>query len=325
MTTGGVFLAGALVIFPTLRALDLPLEGGIPAAVLGFVSAAFVFGRPAPKIGTFPNHVLLMASWGVPVLAYYSVLPNAAQATPGFTFTAVLIAFRLTDRSEMVAHLGTVIALLLMPIAFGVASTQTTIAALLTTAGLIALASIVTIVFESAEEQGEDLERLIRRDPLTGVGNRRLLAERLAYELARHERSGQRLTLLALDLNGFKDINDQLGHAAGDELLVAVASTLRANVRGQDTIVRQGGDEFCVMLPETSAQDAARIGASLRDALSQITAGHGPLTTGLGMAEYPRDGTDIDTILRHADAHLRADKASDEGATALPRVVTRRS
>jgi diguanylate cyclase (GGDEF)-like protein len=320
-----VFLAGALVIFPTQLALGLPLEDGIPAVVLGLVSAVLVFGLPAPKIGSFLNHLLLIASWGVPVLAYYASLPNAAQSTAAFTFTGVLVAFRLTNRAEIAAHLGTVIALLLMPVAFGVANSQTAIAALLTTAGLTALAAIVTFVFESAEEQGEDLERLIRRDPLTGVGNRRMLAERLDYELSRHERSGQRLTLLALDLNGFKDINDQLGHAAGDELLVAVASTLRANVRAQDTIVRQGGDEFCVMLPETSATDADRIGASLRDALGQITAGDGPLTTGLGIAEYPRDGLDIDTILRHADAQLRADKAEGSTEPTPPRVVARRS
>ncbi len=308
MMTGAVFLGGALAVMPAFLVLGIPLANGIPAIALGLISATLVFILPAPQIGSVWNHLLLIASWGVPVLAYYGSLPHAAQVASGFTFTGALVAFRLTDRREIALHMATVIGLLLIPIAFGATDRATIVAVLILVPAVLSLAAIVIVVLEAAEEQGEDLEHLIRRDPLTGVGNRRLLSERLAYELARHERSGLPFALIALDLNGFKSVNDTLGHDAGDELLVAVAGTLKDNVRAQDTIVRQGGDEFCVLLPETGTQDAEHIGASLRDALALIVAGTGPLTTGLGIAEYARDGRDIDTILRLADARLREDK-----------------
>lgn len=316
--TGVVFLAGAASIAPTFVALDLPARNGIPAMVLGFVAGVLVLIRPAPRIGTVWNHLLLVAAWGVPTLAYYGSLPESAQITASFTFTGALVAFRLTARREIAAHIGAVIVLLALPVVFGAADTATLVSVLILSPAFISLAAIVTVVLEAAERQGEGLESLIRRDPLTGVGNRRLLAERLEYELGRHARSGRPFTLLALDLNGFKCINDSLGHAAGDELLVAVARTLMGNVRAQDTIVRQGGDEFCILLPETATADAERIGGSLREALSAIIAGGAPLTTGLGLAEYPDDGTDADTILRRADARLRTDKQGDGADAAAP-------
>jgi diguanylate cyclase (GGDEF)-like protein len=314
LLTGFVFLIGALSVWPAFAFQDIPTVNGIPAIVVGLVSGVVVLTRRPPPIGTVWNHALLVAAYAVPVLAYFGSLPHAAPVTSAFTFTGALVAFRLTDPRHIAAHLAVVFVLLLGPIALGLADRSTLVAVVILAPAIASLAAIVQVVLVAAETQGDDLELLVRRDPLTGVGNRRVLSEVLDYEFTRHDRSGSSLALIALDLNGFKRINDTLGHAAGDDLLVAVASTLRQNVRAGDTIVRQGGDEFCVLLPETTAAEAAVLATTLRAALAEIIAGAGPLSTGVGIAEYPADATGIDDMLRLADARLRADKASDESA-----------
>jgi diguanylate cyclase (GGDEF)-like protein len=320
LLTGFVFLIGATIVIPAFAFQDLDLANGIPATVVGFVAGVAVLTRRPPRIGTWWNHALLVTAYAVPILAYYGSLPHAAPVTSSFTFTGALVAFRLTDPRHIAAHIGIVFALLFGPIVLGLADRSTIVAALILSPAIASLAAIVHVVLVAAEAQGDDLEALVRRDPLTGVGNRRVLAEVLDYELTQHDRSGEPLALIALDLNGFKEINDTLGHAAGDDLLVAVASTLRQNVRAGDTIVRQGGDEFCVLLPETTATDAALLAATLRTALGEIIAGDRHLSTSVGISEYPRDADGIDAMLRLADTRLRADKLADGKARRQPRV-----
>jgi diguanylate cyclase (GGDEF)-like protein len=118
-------------------------------------------------------------------------------------------------------------------------------------AGLAAIA-----VKRRIEARQEGLKLLSQQDALTGLGNRRLLHERLRYEIARHRRHGRRFSLLALDLDGFKQVNDRFGHPAGDEILKEVARSMERAVRDQDTVVRVGGDEFCILVPESSWADA---------------------------------------------------------------------
>ena len=307
--TGSVFLTGAALITPAYRALDVPLGRGIPVIVTGFIAALIVLSRATPVVGTRANHLLLIAAYGIPMLALYGALPHAAPIASAFTFTGALVAFRLTRHREIAAHIGATVALLVLPLVLGVADAATVVAVAVLIPAIIALAVIVSIVIDAAERQSDELARLTRRDPLTGAGNRRLLSERLEYELHRHARAGLPFSLIALDLNGFKQVNDTLGHAAGDELLIAVASTLEAGVRSGDTVVRQGGDEFCVLLPETTVAEATKLGAQLRIALGEIVTGHQHLSTGLGFAEFPADGRDVDGLLRVADDRLRDDKS----------------
>ncbi|MDQ8046207.1 MAG: GGDEF domain-containing protein [Solirubrobacteraceae bacterium] len=325
LLTGVVFLVGAAIVTPAFLITHIPVWRGIPAIVVGAVAGVLTLTRPAPAIGSRTNHVLLVAAWGVPILAYYGALPHAAPVPSAFTFTGALVAFRLSSRWHIAAHVTIVTVLLMLPLALGLADRETLVAVFILTPAIASLAAIVVTVLEASEQQGRELVNLSRRDPLTGLGNRRLLAERLDYEMTRSDRDGHPFALLALDLNGFKDINDTLGHAAGDELLVAVASTLTANVRAGDTIVRQGGDEFCVLLPATSAVDAERFGLALREALREIVAGDHHLTTGMGIAEFPVDGDDIDRILSVADDRLRADKAGDltDPGVTVPRATAR--
>ena len=131
------------------------------------------------------------------------------------------------------------------------------------------------------------MRRFALRDPLTGLANRRALDERLGYEIARHTRHGESFAVLALDLDGFKAVNDRFGHDAGDELLREAAAALVEVVRAQDTVVRLGGDEFCVLAPQTGQASADHLAARVRDALAGVTAGLSGLSASMGTAGVP--------------------------------------
>jgi len=152
--------------------------------------------------------------------------------------------------------------------------------------------------------QRSDLLRLSRTDPLTGVLNRLGFAERFEEELAHARRQETSVGLIALDLEGFKEVNDTHGHAAGDELLRWVATTLGALMRPGDIAARLGGDEFTVTLRDTGPEALALVAARVRRALAERV----KATTGL--ACFPADGSDLDTLLHHADQDLYATRAA---------------
>jgi len=154
-------------------------------------------------------------------------------------------------------------------------------------------------------------------DILTDLPNRALFNERLGLELARARRSGKPLALMLLDLDRFKEVNDTLGHAAGDDLLKAVAAQLKARLRESDTVARVGGDEFIFILPEVGdRQDAARIAEKILGELKGGFAVAGrslSMNFSLGVALHPADGEDAETLLRHADQAMY--RAKDLGRT----------
>jgi diguanylate cyclase (GGDEF)-like protein len=141
-------------------------------------------------------------------------------------------------------------------------------------------------------------------DPLTGVANRRSLLERIDYEIARHSRSRRSFALLMLDLDGFKLLNDRFGHPAGDDLLRDVAAALRHVIRDQDTLARVGGDEFCVLAPETDGEGAERLMARVESAVAKVAAGLDALGASVGAAVFPHDGTSAAALLEAADRRL---------------------
>jgi diguanylate cyclase len=146
------------------------------------------------------------------------------------------------------------------------------------------------------------LKLLTQQDALTGLGNRRLLHERLNYEIVRHRRHSRRFTLLALDLDGFKQVNDRFGHLAGDEILREVARALQRAVRDQDTVVRFGGDEFCVLAPESTWQDAEALAQRLHLAVENAVGGLDMLGVSVGYAVFPDEGWTPEHLLARADA-----------------------
>jgi len=145
-------------------------------------------------------------------------------------------------------------------------------------------------------------------DELTGLPNRTLLLDRLKQALVRAKRQRRQLVLLLLDLDGFKAINDRLGHAAGDELLQRVAKRLVSCIRGADTACRYGGDEFVLLLPEVDGEERAlevveRIRARL--AKPYTVDGHSiAVTASIGVAVYPGDGVSQNDLIRRADVAM---------------------
>lgn len=154
-------------------------------------------------------------------------------------------------------------------------------------------------------------------DTLTGLANRRQLEEDIEAALARWRRTGEPFGLLFLDLDGFKSVNDQLGHAAGDELLATVADQLRDEVRATDTAARFGGDEFVVLLAGAADEDALQAAAQhVRDAVLEplpLRPDAPPVDVSIGTALVARDGEGVEELLRRADAEMYAAKAGRRG------------
>jgi diguanylate cyclase (GGDEF)-like protein len=171
----------------------------------------------------------------------------------------------------------------------------------------------------SARDQA--LYRSAHYDTLTQLPNRAFFLDVLARELARAERQSTSLGLLFIDLDGFSNVNDSLGHAAGDELLVHVAARLRACMRKADLVARLGGDEFTVVLPDLrETADAATVAQHVIEALSQpYDIGHGEtfVAASIGIALFPLDGTDAEDLLRHADMAMYRAKAKGRGSHAF--------
>ncbi|MBL8488727.1 MAG: diguanylate cyclase [Rhodocyclaceae bacterium] len=162
-------------------------------------------------------------------------------------------------------------------------------------------------------KEAEDAVRYqAQHDPLTGLPNRSLFADRLLSSLAAAHRHGWGCALMYLDLDRFKEVNDRLGHAAGDALLVETARRLLACVRENDTVARFGGDEFAIILGEvTSPADAERIARRAIAALAapfDLSEGPASVSASIGIARYPEHGTDPDRLRRNADAALYAAK-----------------
>jgi diguanylate cyclase (GGDEF)-like protein len=156
----------------------------------------------------------------------------------------------------------------------------------------------------------EEAERTSRRDPLTGLGNRRALDEHLSAELARHARYGRTLSLCLVDLDGFKRINDTYGHQAGDRVLARVAEHLSA-IRGADSAFRLGGDEFAILMPETGNDEAELVARRLARRIREDTF-PGEVNASWGIAQAT--GVDIATIMADADAKLYARKRGEQGS-----------
>lgn len=170
--------------------------------------------------------------------------------------------------------------------------------------------AILLVVRERVERERNALRTTALTDPLTGLANRRSLLSRVDYEIARHTRSQSRFAVVMLDLDGFKLLNDRFGHPTGDDLLRDVAVALKRAVRDQDTVARIGGDEFCVLAPETDEPGTDRLLDRITTAIAQVTTGVDSLAASAGAAAFPDDGTTRQAIFAAADDRLLAAKRS---------------
>lgn len=159
----------------------------------------------------------------------------------------------------------------------------------------------------------ERVRHLAYHDALTGLPNRLLMQDRIAQAIARAERTSGSCAVMFIDIDNFKNINDTLGHDAGDELLRQVASRLSAAVRAHDTIARQGGDEFIVLLDQLdSHRGANRVAQKILDALRaafEMLGGEQHVSGSIGIALFPTDGRDAATLLKNADTAMFHGKA----------------
>lgn len=166
------------------------------------------------------------------------------------------------------------------------------------------------------------------RDAVTGLHNRRFLEESLTHEELRAKRYGQGLAILMIDVDHFKEFNDTLGHPAGDAILRSVGECMLAASRGEDIVARYGGDEFALMMTNTSQETALRRAELIRERVHSLTVGHngsemGPITLSVGIAVMPDHGETAAAVLHAADeALLRSKHAGrDRIVVSLPRTT----
>ncbi|AOK15086.1 diguanylate cyclase [Burkholderia cepacia] len=162
---------------------------------------------------------------------------------------------------------------------------------------------------QALQRTNEKLEHLAATDPLTGATNRRHFLDRVETEIALAKRNGAPFSLLALDLDHFKAINDSYGHQAGDQVLQRFVDKCADAIRPYDGVARVGGEEFMVLLPQAALDTARSIGERIRAAIAgaPFEAGIGEpikVTVSVGASEFGRDGETIDAILRKADERL---------------------
>jgi len=166
----------------------------------------------------------------------------------------------------------------------------------------------VRLLYKQLEQYSRALESLALHDALTGLPNRRLLFDRLASAIAHARRNKSTMAVMYLDLDGFKQVNDTLGHDAGDTLLRMVADRLVAAVRQEDTVARLGGDEFVIALWESNHADGvARLASKVIHAVSQPyrIQGRGVnITASVGIGIYPMHGEKVETLMKSADLAL---------------------
>lgn len=163
-------------------------------------------------------------------------------------------------------------------------------------------------------EQEARIRDLAYFDTLTGLANRSLLRDRVQHDLSMARRNQTALSLLFIDLDHFKHINDSLGHQVGDQLLIQVAQRIKHLLREQDTVARLGGDEFMVVLPATESEGAAHTATVILHALSrpyEIGSQELTVTPSIGIALYPQDGQDFEGLYRCADTAMY--RAKQEG------------
>ena len=309
LLAGGLFIGGGIgAIAP-----DALHEPAHPATIYLLPLLAIVSGLICWAVASRAPHgwlhlMLVIATVEVAVTAAYADRLFAAY----FTFVSIFAAYVFTDRRAIAAHVGLACLATFLPIAYNFDDARVElIQALILVPSLILTAGAVTFLRERLAASERNYRELSELDPLTGVGNYRKLTQELELELRRHRRYVHSMAIITIDLDGFKEVNDQLGHLRGDEVLREVAMRLRGAVRAHDLVTRQGGDEFCVMAPETGRPSAQELAARVTASVASIDIDGRTLGASVGIAVFPDDGDTAEELLGHADAQLRRAKSEE--------------
>jgi diguanylate cyclase (GGDEF)-like protein len=263
------------------------------------------------------------ATWNDPVAALSDFTPDGCRSVgengPSFTtdFDGDMIC-RHVDAARSVAYGctplvtdGTCLGLLYLEQArFPGAEASLLLAA----HDIGAVAENVTLALANLRLKATLREQSVR-DPLTGLFNRRYLQETFTLDLARAIRSQTSLACLMLDVDHFKRFNDDFGHEAGDIVLYNLGRVLASELRKGDVVCRYGGEEFTILLPETSARNAVLCAEKIRRAVKNMTIVFkgqplGPITVSIGLAAFPSNGATVETVLGAADGALLHAKRS---------------
>jgi diguanylate cyclase (GGDEF)-like protein len=170
--------------------------------------------------------------------------------------------------------------------------------------GIVATTSLALAAETTEHKRAEEhVRQLAVTDPLTGLANYRRLLSAVDLEIKRYGRTGRSFAILLFDLDGLKRINDNYGHVVGSRALCRLGEVLRTHCRGVDTPARYGGDEFAVVLPETTAKSAEQIATRIRDRVAKDEEVP-PISVSVGIAVFPEDGETIETLLSRADRSL---------------------
>jgi diguanylate cyclase (GGDEF)-like protein len=307
---GLLFIAGSITTIPGTLLLDEPVEPWKFAfTAFGVLTGLVCLAVPWRRI----DERWLML---VPAVAIVDVAGAIAITHFVFSylyfFVAIYVALVLPGRRQMAPFLVLICLALLAPLAYDDAPIRETLLGPLVIAPAVVLTALVVAQLTSGLEASRDAyRRLSSQDALTGVGNYRSMMERLHHETARHARRRREFALITLDLDNFKQVNESQGHLVGDLLLTTVGSTLDLKVRTEDTVFRQGGDEFSVVAPETDRDQAILLANRLEQALRRISSGEVRLGATIGCAIFPHDGSDPAQLLDSADASLLARKRSN--------------
>lgn len=249
----------------------------------------------------------------VAVLAALEIALTVAVVDDSFAIyyvlIAIFVAYVLVSRGAIALHIGFVIVLSFAPAIYDAdAAHHHLVQACVLLPVLILAGGSVAFLRERLEASEARYRDLSELDPLTGVGNYRMMGLRVPNELSRHKRHGRPLGLLVIDLDDFKRINDEHGHQRGDAVLREVAAAMLGAVRDHDIVVRQGGDEFAVVAPETGADAALYLAERLRRAIGEVAPGGDEISASVGCAMFPDDADTLEGLLDVADTRLRGTK-----------------
>ena len=305
-----------------------------------------------PLMGTIPLQNVLSRADTVPMSSPFMALdqrlrhlPDVAIFAMGMAALACLTAFKLTAGRSVplidffliptaavawlshtrwsglaAAAITAIISALLAMEAQGTAAGPAVAAA----AARFVLYAMILFALGAMRRMQSERETEARTDPQTGAANARGFREVAERDLAQSRRSGESLSLLYFDIDGFKDINDRFGHTAGDHVLLHVSHVLRATVRSVDTVARLGGDEFAVLVPGADATAARQMADRLRVQLARVRCDDAsPISCSVGLATFVSPPATVEGMLAQGDALMYRAKAKGKGRVEHERVGTR--
>jgi diguanylate cyclase (GGDEF)-like protein len=301
---GVLFIAGGIAGTPALAFQDPALPPTVfLLTALAVVSGAICLGTPWERVSS-------RWLYAVGAIASLEVFATCMIIGPVFCWYYILVAvwsaYVFPRSVDVAAQVG--FAVTMMFTAAALEGAREVVYMLVAVPALVGATALVWTLRQQLERGRAGYRKLSRRDPLTGVGNYRELHDAVVDQIARHTGSQRHFSLVLVDLDDFKWINDEHGHLEGDRVLREVASVLVADSREGDVVTRHGGDEFAVVAPGTNEGEADGLARCLAAAVSRLTVDGRALGACTGFAVYPDHGEDSDALVRHADRVLRREK-----------------